>query len=76
MGRRTRTAAKAMAPGVISLSLHLTPAGLGPDLHLSDPPSDEGPNKITFNTYELSLVHHVANMIRGITYIHQSRVQE
>ena len=57
-GVLTTIAARAMAPGVIVLSLHLIPEALGPERLAALGPSDEGPNNIIFNTYVL-LVRHV-----------------
>jgi len=55
-------AARAMAPGVILLSFHLIPAGLGLEwVPLSA--SEEGPNKMTFNIYALS-AYYVVNALR------------
>ena len=50
----TRTAARAMAPGVTSRSPHLVPVDLGPERVLLSP-SDVGPNNMTFSTYDLSV---------------------
>jgi len=56
----TKIAANAIAPGVTSLSSHLTPAGFGPEFFPSLGVSDVAPNKITFKIYILS-IYHIAN---------------